>query len=169
MDEVFVPITWAKGHYEISNTGKVRSVLGGRRRGIELKQSINTTGRYSVVTLVVNRRKKYRKVHRLVASTFLDNPLNKPCVNHIDGDKQNNSTDNLEWCTRSENIKHAYAILGKRNPRSKLSLEQVSEIRDRLAKNERGNYIAIDFGVSPSAISLINRGKTYKIKAEPDE
>jgi hypothetical protein len=64
------------------------------------------------------------KVHRLVAETFIPNSNNKNQINHIDGNKLNNSINNLEWCTASENIKHAFKIglkkqkIGKENPRS---------------------------------------------------
>jgi hypothetical protein len=51
---------------------------------------------------------KTYKVHRIIAQTYIKNSDNKPCVNHIDGNKANNTVDNLEWCTYSDNTKHAY-------------------------------------------------------------
>lgn len=61
---------------------------------------------YRMVVFTVNGKKIYKNVHRLVAENFLENHENKPEVNHKDGDKQNNSVDNLEWVTSSENQKH---------------------------------------------------------------
>lgn len=98
--------------YEVSNYGRVRSkdrtiqTVDGRVRKIKgkyLKGKINKG--YYVVSL---GRKESVSLHRLVAMTFLDNPNNYQCINHIDGNKQNNKVNNLEWCDYSQNLIHAY-------------------------------------------------------------
>ena len=73
---------------------------------IKIKQKINKG--YAYVYLCKNSKHTTLKVHRIVAQAFIANPENKPEVNHKDGNKLNNHVDNLEWCTRSENNKHAW-------------------------------------------------------------
>lgn len=105
-----------EGLYQISDFGNVRSIdkysnmpRGGVQfyKGKQLKLNIGSRG-YAFVWLFKNRIKKYHAVHRLVALCFIDNPTNKPDINHKDLKKSNNHYLNLEWCTKSENTKHAY-------------------------------------------------------------
>lgn len=91
-------------HYQVSNLGRVKNINSGRI----LKQQYNGRG-YKSIRIMDNSYKKISfTVHRLVALAFCDNPNRLAEVNHIDGDKNNNKADNLCWCTRSENIKHAW-------------------------------------------------------------
>lgn len=102
-------------NYMISNLGKIKS-LNYKRTGKEqiLKQSINGRGYYYVL-ISINNKYKNILIHKAVAEAFLENDNNYSDVNHIDGNKLNNCITNLEFCTRSENIKHAY----KNNLRNK--------------------------------------------------
>ena len=84
------------------------------KHGRKLAQFPGGNNDYLQVCLCENAKAKIFLVHRLVAIHYIDNPENKPCVNHIDGNKQRNCTDNLEWCTHSENMKHSYHTLGNK-------------------------------------------------------
>ena len=86
--------------YEVSNLGQVRNKNTGRI----LRQA--TQGGYKCVGLMLNDERKHCIVHRLVAKEFIENPENKPQVNHIDKNKSNNIVSNLEWTTAKENNVH---------------------------------------------------------------
>lgn len=88
--------------YQISTDGRVKA-----RSGKILTPNDNGFG-YLHIHLMKDGKPHAKKIHRLVAEAFIDNPEQKPQVNHIDGNKANNSLDNLEWTTQSENMKHAY-------------------------------------------------------------
>lgn len=116
MNEEWREIPEFKGRYEVSNLGQVRSIprdVNNHTGVIHLKgkiltQRYNHKG-YKVVDLLdCEQKHKYRLVHRLLAQAFIPNPDNKPQVNHIDGIKDHNVLDNLEWVTNSENQIHAY-------------------------------------------------------------
>lgn len=104
MKEEWKDIKGFEGWYQVSNEGKVFSV----KSNILLNPYIVNNG-YCIVTLCKDKRKYRRSVHRLVAQSFMPNPENKPEINHKDGDKTNNCVKNLEWVTREENEKHAWA------------------------------------------------------------
>lgn len=92
-----------EGLLEVSSEGRVRSNM---RDGRVLKQQLDNKG-YHRISVTIKRRNMHFKVHRLVATAFIPNPLSLPQVNHIDGDKSNNKAANLEWVTNIQNAHHA--------------------------------------------------------------
>lgn len=99
--------------YQVSNYGRIKSlkkhsIFNNRTYPTKiLKCHINTKKYLDVELCRCNKSHRYR-IHRLVAEHFIPNLEKKPQVNHIDGNKQNNRIDNLEWCTNGENGKHAW-------------------------------------------------------------
>ena len=109
-----------KGLYQVSNLGRIKSLIDKKydlnenvvkiiNRERILKQNLTKKG-YCSVKLYKNGKGKTYKIHRLVAEIFIPNPENKPQVNHIDGNKQNNCVTNLEWNTNEENFNNAIKI-----------------------------------------------------------
>lgn len=94
--------------YQVSNLGRVKSFCKNKQEGNILSFSINPKGYYQII-LTKSKKPKNWLVHRLVAIAFIPNPNNLPQVNHIDGNKQNNCVNNLEWITNEDNMKHARA------------------------------------------------------------
>ena len=98
--ETFVEIE-GFDNYEVSNLGKVRNIKSGRI----IKPQLTHNG-YLVHALCENNKRKNLYLHRIIATAFIDNPGEKPQVNHIDENKTNNDLSNLEWCTVKENNIH---------------------------------------------------------------
>ena len=90
-------------NYEINKLGQVRNKTSKKI----LSQSLSSKGYYQI-----NIANKSRRIHKLLAETFISNPLNLETVNHINGNKLDNNLSNLEWLSRSENVKHSREILG---------------------------------------------------------
>jgi len=147
------------GRYSVSETGKIRSNeritirIDGKPMPVHekiMKPHCDLTG-YRRCDLAGYGT---CKVHREVAMAFIDNPRNLPEVNHKDGNKTNNSIDNLEWVTHQENARHAHANGMVHHP-SKLSTSDVIAIRQRyipFSKEHGTNAIAKNYGVCSSYI-----------------
>lgn len=128
--EIYKDIIGYEGIYQISNLGNVKSLKYNKERILNKELSKG----YYRFSLCLNNKTTHFLSHRLVALHFIDNSLNKPCVNHKDGNKLNNSIDNLEWCTHSENENHSYKELKKINPIRKLSNINILDIRNNVIK-----------------------------------
>lgn len=149
LSEIWRPIKGYDDLYEISNFGRVKSLPKIRGRGVSQERILkpHIVNGYVMVTLCKNNKTFNASVHRLIAEAFIPNPDNKPQINHIDGNKSNNNIDNLEWCTPSENMIHAYkmglktpescARFGKRRPRTESEKKLISErTRDAMYRPE---------------------------------
>lgn len=112
MKEIWKDIPNYEGLYQVSNLGNVKSICyQGFKRELIMKPKSHHSG-YKIVMLCKNGVQKNKSVHRLVAETFLEKPVGKNVVNHIDGNKSNNELSNLEWVTYSMNTRHAIDKLG---------------------------------------------------------
>lgn len=147
-----------EGLYEVSNTGKIKSVTRKRKfgkgyrifEGKELKLQNDKDG-YKKISLHNNVKRKRFFVHRLVAIAFINNQEGKPVINHKDGNKQNNHVDNLEWVTNSENDIHAFKT-GLRQPNCGGTSKEV--VQYDLDGNKIGEYTSISEASRINDISI---------------
>ena len=129
--EEWRPINGTNGKYEVSNKGRVKTL---RQRPGMVKITKQKSG-YLYAMIEVDGKSKNCRVNRLVAQHFIPNPDNLPEVNHIDGNKENNYVNNLEWCTRSHNVLHSFDT-GLRQPH-RWTDEEKKHISDKVKSTLR--------------------------------
>lgn len=129
--------------YSASNYGRIRNEETGRIMHLYL-----STRGYLTLTLRRNNQQVPQSVHRLVAEAFLGGPHPDLDVNHIDGDKTNNCIENLEWCTREHNVRHAVRMGLRPGPRRK-AVRIVETGDEFVSLRDCAKY----FGVDVSCIS----------------
>lgn len=140
--------------YEVSTKGRIRKSTTKRIK----KPEISKTG-YPTIRLSygVAKKGKHFNIHTLVATAFLDNPNNYPCVNHIDGNKTNNDVTNLEWCSYSRNNKHAYDTGLKKPYQTIITPDQRVDVINMMKNGVKVKDIAKLFKVTESCIYMIRR------------
>lgn len=142
------------GKYDVSSDGEIFSNVGTRKRMIG---KVGNNG-YRMVVLTVDGKKLYPMVHRLVAEVFIPNPKNLREVNHKDGNKLNNSVDNLEWVTTRENQLHARDMGLK--TKCKINKEIANMIRADVGTHRE---LAKKYGLKKTQIGLIRQNKRWVV------
>ena len=148
---------WKKFIYEGQETDYSVSTEGEVRKDITnyiLSQSSQQD--YKFVGLIINGKQKRMRVHRMVALTFIDNPDNKPYVNHINGNRSDNNVENLEWVTPSENTQHAVNTGLFKSGRTRAVI-QYNLNGEKMATFESATEAARQTGGSQSKITMCCR------------
>ena len=162
--------------YFVSNYGQIYTTKknGGYKTNIrELKIKEDKDG-YLEVGIYKNKKRFFRRVHRLVAEAFLENPNHYPQINHIDGDTKNNNVSNLEWCTCRDNLIHSFKVLN-RNPtiiskRLKLTNKLTNEVLYFNSEKDCAFYLNMSYEhlskllTGYHDISKWRKGHIYKVE-----
>lgn len=176
VDEIWKDVIGYEGYYQVSNMGRARScdrtIYDGRwgdrfRAGKPVSATCGKRG-YVYVPFCKLGKSSTLLLHRLVAKAFLGDCPHGYEVNHIDGNRLNNSLSNLEYVTPSQNVRHAYATglnkprVGELNGCALLTEDKVIQIRSLISQGLKDSAIAPMFGVSRVAVYDVRVRKTWK-------
>jgi len=166
-NEIWKDITGYEGLYQVSNYGRVKKIDSSYRNINKkriLSQTLSKTEYYYVY--LRNTSLKRRSVHRLLAIHFIPNPNNYPEINHINGIRNDNRIENLEWCNHQQNILHARRVLkkgvGVNHYRAKFNTEQIKDIKEKHTYYSKSIAdLAKEYSVTSSTIKRIIDNKSY--------
>ncbi len=170
--EVYKDIVGFNGFYQVSNWGKVKSlsrIVNHAKKGTqEVKERIlkfDLRSGYPSVTFYKDKKSSRFTVHHLVMLAFIgERPIGFD-INHKDGDKTNNHLSNLEYCTRSKNIQHAFSKglkpIGQNHHKTTLTTKEVISIYELKHKGMTQKIVSEKYGVDRTTIGNIWRGKTW--------
>ncbi len=172
MMEEWRDIKGYEGSYQISNLGRIKTFKVRANfypDGVISKGYM--AGEYMVASITKNKKRRGLCIHKLIAHAFIPNPLNRNEVNHIDGNKLNNAIENLEWCTHSENVIHAFKTglmvghirRGEKSNNHKLSSIDVSIIKSAREEGFTQKQIATYFKISQANVSFITHNKRWNV------
>ena len=149
--EIWKDVVGYEGAYKVSNLGNVKSFKYNQKK----LSSLSNVNGYLRVVLTINKKSTNISAHRLVALAFIPNIENKPVVNHLNGIRNDNRVENLEWCTQRDNIIHAIKTgLNKMGKVANLTKKQEQEIR-KLNKTHFKNEIAEIYNISIYKVNKI--------------
>ena len=180
-EEIWKDVVGYESYYQISNIGNLRSLDHVQKINTSKKKyhrnrigqniKLSKQSGYTYACLYVNGKSKRCTMHRLVAMAFITNPENKKCINHKNSIRDDNRIENLEWCTHSENNRHAHQVGGQRNyygekhSQSVLTKVIVDEIRLKYKKYiYTMPMLAADYSVSIGCIQAVLENKTWAAK-----
>lgn len=166
-----------EGLYEVSSCGVVRSVpriinyADGRKYTYPskvLSHNINKTNSAHLVHLYKNSKRTAKTVHRLVMEAHCPNTdYSKAEINHKDGNRNNNTVDNLEWCSRLENMQHGFSTglinnTGSNHGNSIYNEAQIAHVKRLLNSGLSASHVAILSGVKKGTVEQVRQGKQWK-------
>lgn len=166
--EIWKDIKDYEGMYQVSNLGNIKaldrevySLWNNRIVKGKMRKPTYDKDNYLLISLSKEGKTRTFKVHRLVAEAFIPNPEEKPTVNHINGKKDDNRIENLEWATDKEQMKHCREVLGWKPDESRLRRRKVKRSDGKIYNSIK--EAGIENNLFPSNITMCCQGKVKTI------